>query len=88
MAFRFEQDSKGKTLYLVRPLYNRLCHIESSPRHKRFETHLSANWPTFSAKRSERLGQRGRVGEAKERVYNVVRGLSKPANFEFIKGGK
>jgi hypothetical protein len=23
-----------------------------------------------------------------QRVYNVVRGLSKPANFEFIKGGK
>jgi len=23
-----------------------------------------------------------------QRVYNVVRGLGKPANFEFIKGGK
>jgi hypothetical protein len=23
-----------------------------------------------------------------QRVYNVVRSLSKPANFEFIKGGK
>lgn len=29
MATRIEQDSNGKTLYLVQPLYDRLCHIEN-----------------------------------------------------------
>ena len=44
--------------------------------YKRFETHLTTNWPTFSAKRSERLRQQGRFGEASERVAeNIVEDL-------------
>jgi hypothetical protein len=44
--------------------------------YKRFETHLATNWPTFSAKRSERLRQQGRFGEASERVTeNIVEDL-------------
>ena len=43
---------------------------------KRFETHLTTNWPTFCAKRSERLRQQGRFGEASERVAeNIVEDL-------------
>ncbi|MGA3359318.1 MAG: hypothetical protein ABSC87_03810 [Halobacteriota archaeon] len=44
--------------------------------YKRFDTHLKTNWPTFSAKRSERLRQQGRFGEASERVAeNIVEDL-------------
>jgi hypothetical protein len=44
--------------------------------YKRSETQLTTNWPTFCAKRSERLRQRGRFGEAKERVAeNIVEDL-------------
>ena len=44
--------------------------------YKRFETHLTTNWPTFCAKRSERLRQQGRFGEASERVAeNIVEDL-------------
>ena len=44
--------------------------------YKRFETHLNTNWPTFSAKRSERLRQQGRFGGASERVAeNIVEDL-------------
>ena len=44
--------------------------------YKRFETHLATNWPTFTAKRSERLRQQGRFGEASERVAeNIVEDL-------------
>lgn len=44
--------------------------------YKRFETHLNTNWPTFCAKRSERLRQQGRFGEASERVAeNIVEDL-------------
>jgi hypothetical protein len=44
--------------------------------YRRFETHLTTNWPTFTAKRSERLRQQGRFGEASERVAeNIVEDL-------------
>jgi orotidine-5'-phosphate decarboxylase len=44
--------------------------------YRRFETHLATNWPIFCAKRSERLRQRGRFGEASERVAeNIVEDL-------------
>jgi hypothetical protein len=42
--------------------------------YKRFETHLTTNWPTFCAQRSERLRQQGRFGEASERVASVSLG--------------
>jgi len=44
--------------------------------YKRFETQLTTNWPIFSAKRSARLRQQGRFGEASERVAeNIVEDL-------------
>jgi len=44
--------------------------------YKRFDTHLKANWPIFSAKRGERLRQQGRFGGASERVAeNIVEDL-------------
>jgi hypothetical protein len=44
--------------------------------YKRFDNHLKTNWPTFSAKRRERLRQQGRFGEASERVAeNIVEDL-------------
>jgi hypothetical protein len=44
--------------------------------YKRFDSHLKTNWPTFRAKRSERLRQQGRFGEASERVAeNIVEDL-------------
>jgi len=44
--------------------------------HRRFETHLTTNWPPLIAKRSERLRQQGRFGEASERVAeNIVEDL-------------
>ena len=44
--------------------------------YKRFETHLTTKWPEFQAKRSKRLRQRGRFGEAKEPVAeNIVEDL-------------
>jgi hypothetical protein len=44
--------------------------------YKRFETHLTTTWPEFQAKRSKRLRQRGRFGEAKEPVAeNIVQDL-------------
>jgi hypothetical protein len=44
--------------------------------YKRFEEHLTTNWPIFRAKRSERLKQHGRFGDATERVAeNIVEDL-------------
>lgn len=44
--------------------------------YKRFEQHIGKNWPTFCAKRSERLKQQGRFGAASERVAeNIVEDL-------------
>jgi hypothetical protein len=44
--------------------------------YKRFEQHIATHWPTFCAKRTERLRQQGRFGAASERVAeNIVEDL-------------
>ncbi|MGZ4910186.1 MAG: hypothetical protein ACXVI1_05610 [Halobacteriota archaeon] len=44
--------------------------------YKRFQAHLHKSWPTFQARRAERLRQHGRYGDASERVAeNIVEDL-------------